>query len=540
MKKIFTFIFACFLLTGTLPLAAQGDAKTEKEGVMSLVFDQLKQQFGIDFKALANPQLNAETLLKSSYNKQSALRADSKTLTIRPDSAVIDIEDITATNFGTIDEIRLYFEDYALYKVPALLVGILPGIQDDASVEILLPETVRVEGGFLKELDVKLLFEQTGPLHSTFGKIDVSVSLNIPGVGVQTLDLMTFELESFEGSESIMGGFAFTANLDEIRAFTNTAIGKALLGDNAIVPDYNTLITAKTEILKGTVTLNTYATTTTPATSVPTGKSVITLDPASRIYIDNVAQTIFTDGAETGWFKMKYSYVDDTELTVCADIYAFASAAMEGDGTYAGSTIYTMSNFVKNPPVTTGGAIMAAIDAAVTKLAATDPVLYEMVIDSASVTKDTTTLRVIGVKAYIEGDNAIGEVITDNYASGIAVYQTLVKATASKKTNEIIVQNYAADVLQSTFYFNSNVMNYLGMGTEQVVENAGIYVVVTDNGLTLKGIDKGTYSVVDMRGVKLAEGVISGNYIQTPFLNKGIYVLLVKDGSKTKAIKFAK
>ena len=520
MKRFFTFIGVCIFLTGTL--SAQTDfTKDQKQalqkGVMSQVFDQLNQQFGIDFKALANPQLNVEKLLGSSLSQPSALRAANGTLTIRPDSAIIDIDDITIPSFTTITEIKMYFEDYALYKVPDLI---------GRSIEMELPQKVRIEGGLLSDINLTLYLKQTGPLHSTFGKIDVSTSFTL--IGEQNVDLMSLELTSFEGSETVIGGFAFLVNLNGIRDFSNSTLGQLLFSDMEI-PAFNSLQTVKPNLILGTVDVRSYAASPTDAAVViPLDKSLITLDLNSKIFISSIAQTVYASGVETAWVKSLLSVVDDKNLVV--DNYAFASAAMEGAGTYIGSTNYTMSNFIANPPLTTTSAIIAAIRAA------TDPVLYQMVIDDISAAKDTTTRKVIGIKAYEEGTNAIGEVITDDYEKG--GLQTIIKATASKISNVIIVEQFEAGIKKATYYFNSNALDYLS--TEDIIAKPEIIVSVTDNGLYVNGCEKGTYSIIDMRGRKLAAGVISGNYIQTPSLSKGIYVLIVTDNGVAKAIKFAK
>lgn len=540
MKRIFT-LLSVFLLTVALNLSAQ-TSLSEKEGkaikeVMPLVFDQLNQQFGIDFLSLTKSETALDGMLKSATLNRAVtgLRASNEVLSIRPDSVIIDIDDIDLTPLGRISEVKLYFEDYATYRLPDVL---------GAAVDVLLPQKVLIKGGLLSDLKLVLNFEQTGELHSPFGKIDASLA-----IGTSSYPLLTVAVESLEGSESLLGGFIFSVNMDGMRALKDIPLVGGFLEDYiALLPPYNFQLNVKPDLLKGLVDVSSFVAPVGPTpTPILINETEIALNLESKIYIDHITSKTIAEGEEVEWERTwcKFEEVKDS-IIITLDDYSFDSAEMDMEtATYEGSTIYTAAN---GYPAPTNASLVVksttsqAVEVALRALASGSPTHYSLLIEEVNKLEEKEISQIITVTPTLGATEAVARVLIADYENGELAETTEIKATARLADQFIKVEFFdGAGNLSATAYFNSNFINW--MGNEEIIttQATGLKVAVTDAGLyLLNGGEKGTYTIVDIKGSKLAGGVISGNFIQTPNLNKGIYILLVTDKGKTQAVKFAK
>ncbi len=181
MKKLFTSVMAALCLAAPVgTLSAQQTQLTEaqkeafKKEVLPVVFEQIKEQAGIDILGWANPQLS-NTFAGIPVLESSSLRATTTDpMTVHPDSIVVDLaslglktEDIPLVGSMIGDEITIGFEGYETKTLPLITAGTHP-------ITIDLPQTINVKGAAGTLASVK--FES--PEGST-KLIDVNVSLSL-------------------------------------------------------------------------------------------------------------------------------------------------------------------------------------------------------------------------------------------------------------------------------------------------------------------------------------------------------------------------
>ena len=544
MKKIFTLLFsASIILLGNMGAASAQTQLTNEQKqaiqkeILPAVFKQMDQQFGIDIPSFIQPETLFQNILKSSMGN---LRSDDWTHTpmdIRPDSAILSVE---IADMG-ISSIKLVFSDYQDIAFPTI---------NRYPANLKLPKVIQILTGdsFLDGLSLKLHID---PIASSAEIISgVNIGIGMAG-SKESLAILTFErlpgASSLASSvEDYLGGFNLVVNIDGVRAMLGGPFGalfSGVLPTGFQLPEANFNILVTPELLAGTINASLYAIPAAmPTMKVPMGDAVVALDLLS-LSVRNITLTAYDDlGVVAGWSRLwpTMKQVNSQDLVLTIAEYGFASAAMT-DSVYLGSTIYTMSDYTSLIP-TTSALVAKALDNVAALLRAEHPAFYKMVverIDGEDAAEEKVIQQVIEIIPYFEGNDAIASILIQNYTDGVPGETTEIKATAYGGSELIILDILdAAGVSTAKIYFNTNILQVLS--NEDALEVPKLIVSATDNGIYVNGCDKGTYSIISMMGTKLASGTLSGNYIQTPNLNKGIYVFVLTVNGKTQTVKFVK
>lgn len=127
MKKVFTLISMALCLVAssfttsaqTVQLSEAQKTEIQKE-VLPVVFEQIKEQTGLDILGWAQPQLTKDFIQSLPVlNTQSGFRADSPTpYSVKPDSIVINMKAINAGISLLTGDIKVDFEDYTTRTIP--------------------------------------------------------------------------------------------------------------------------------------------------------------------------------------------------------------------------------------------------------------------------------------------------------------------------------------------------------------------------------------------------------------------------------------
>ena len=127
MKKVFTSISMALCLVAssfttsaqTVQLSEAQKTEIQKE-VLPVVFEQIKEQTGLDILGWAQPQLTKDFIQSLPVlNTQSGFRADSPTpYSVKPDSIVINMKAINAGISLLTGDIKVDFEDYTTRTIP--------------------------------------------------------------------------------------------------------------------------------------------------------------------------------------------------------------------------------------------------------------------------------------------------------------------------------------------------------------------------------------------------------------------------------------
>ncbi|WP_455628345.1 hypothetical protein [Parabacteroides chinchillae] len=530
----------------TIPIVAQQQLtvqqkKTIKTEVVPVLFDQLKQQTGIDFLEFANHQLSIESIVNSQlFIPQNSLRADesSTPVNIKPDNVVLKasaINEILA-QMTENDTLKITFENYQKVTLPVEI--------GTYSTSIDMPMTIKANvyqsGQWLPLaiVNIKITPESEG---SILGK--TVISLDIMGGGENPI--LTLNLSQDKTTYAIVADVTLEQMLRELLTLTGVTI-----------PEYNYQVTIGISdmLIKGYIPFSLYGIPTTTGTNkIPMGDANVFISfdnpmPIQMIQIKSYTYT--TNGAPTNSYKkLTFSIAQKNEnLTITIQ----DSTSNEGwtSNTYAGTKLITMTDYSKIPTTATS-ALVLAIDHAVRAVEGNTNPNYKMLIQSA---KDANGDGVISDNEIISNDMEIDVSTNLDVTTGKAVANASIKqmnnetmqltATVPLKERRIAVEiapvkNGVATPI-ATAYFLSNISGIITSNeTSPVLEKTCVYAQA--GGIYIENADKAAYSVTGINGGLIAQGIIAGanEYVTIPNQMKGnIYIVTIMKDNVRKSFKF--
>ncbi len=555
MKKIFTSISMALCLAAssfttsaqTVQLSEAQKKQIQKE-VLPVVFEQIKEQAGLDILGLAQPQLTSDFIGSLPiFNAQSGLRADATDpFKLQVDSIIISTAAIPGipTFIAPIlgEKLKVEFSDFKTTTIPMVSMFIgrdlkieLPGtIKAGALAEINITTTGK-DGDlapFTMTMTMSLLGGAATPL------LEYSMIQN------PTTSLLEASLDIQEGMRALMGMLSpaepgqpetpamdFLVTMNPAGFFTG-AIPMSLYG-----------------ILEADPT----------AQRIPMGDAAVALDFSNQqMPIKSIGLTSYENAQAKGWrdlmFKMEQK---DKDLVLTIDNMVYSSAD-RNDAKLANSTIVTMTDNTKDMTLKdTKSAVRSVINRVVTELATEGKVApYRMLVETAIDTDgdgvidaNDTKMPVMDVEVTpsIVGTNAVAEMNIKSYAYDETTHaQTVtnmtVNATADM-TSEIIkvdVIPEGSPVSIASAYFKSNALGIVTSNDNIAVSD--LKVTPVEGGLYIANNGKATYRIINMTGATLVNGTVSGDnaYISTSSLAKGIYVIVVTENGVSQSVKFVR
>ena len=557
MRKLFTSVMAALCMAAPLStLSAQQTQLTEaqkeafKKEVLPVVFEQIKEQAGIDILGWANPQLS-NTFAGIPVLESSSLRAAATDpMTVHPDSIVVDLASLglDLSSMGEIgsmvggmigNEITITFDGYETKTLPIFTVGSHP-------ITVDLPQTINVKGQTGTTV-ASINFES--PEGST-KLIDVNVSISALN-GMVNLDLLGCTLEQNETTDLV-------ANVDikdDLRTIAQAAAG-ILGGENSasilegLEPDYQITV-GLSGLATGTIPATLYAIPENiTGTLVPMGNAVVHLNMLNTMMpVEQIDVTGYKDNAVT--YSVLYLDMTKTESSastvssLVVDNWKYGSEA-KTDSTLTNKTFITMTDNTPSIPTTPKAAVKSVINHVVAQLAEDgEATWYELSIaqtgnKDATTAEDATPVVDITVSPYTAGTEAIADVDITTYKDGEAATYT-VRATADLTSKVITVDVINDETTYGTAYFTSNAMDIITANEDIATEAAAIRIIPTDNGVRVLNAERADYQIVSMTGSTVARGVVSGDEtISTANLPKGIYVIAVDQNGDREVVKFVR
>lgn len=533
MRKLFTSVVAALCLAAPMStLSAQNtqqltEAQKEaiKKEVLPVVFEQIKEQAGIDILGWANPQISANSLsgvpaLESSNLFRSTRAAQS--ISVKPDSILINAGLLAPEMNGT--NVKVTFGGY---DTKDITIG-------ETSLSIDLPSTIDIALGTFSLVSVNITSE-VGQIMGLPFTMDVNMTSMIFGLNnadivncslalndtnleanVDIEDGMQTLLTSIGNLGSLVGGgleipenIATALNTDYL---VQVGVGGILAGTSNQIP---ASLYAIANDLTGVRT--------------PMGTAVVTLNPTNTFPIQRIDVTPYTNG------QAGNPYYFDLNMSVSNQVYTLKVdkyESTEEDAPIAETTTITTSGTIA--PTIFGGIqdlVNSVITRAVNELANEgEATWFQMVID-----KNDATIATITVEPSVVGTDAIAEVSIDLQDKGTYT----VTATADLAGSNVIEVEVAdANTTYGTAYFTSNIAGVI-TANESVEESvATMKVVPTQNAIRVTNVDKGTYRIVSMTGAVVASGHINGDtYIPTASLAQGIYIVAVEANGTLQSVK---
>ena len=539
MRKLFTSVMAALCLAAPAStLSAQNQQLTEaqkeafKKEVMPVIFEQIKEQAGIDILGWANPSLS-NTFEGIPVLESSNLRAASaEAISVKPDSVVLDATALGLPAIATPiigEEIKIEFEDYSDISLPASISA--------TPITISLPKAIVVNDGL-----ATLTFEQT---EGSTNLLDLNVHLS--ALSVMNYDLIgcTLGLEAAN----------LTANVDikdglrELIGTLGSIPGVGITVPEGLKTDYQITV-GLAGLTKGSVSATLYSVAEGSVTNItPMGTADVVLNMAENAMfpVDSMNITGYkADGTNYSTYKFSVSETT-TSGNIVTKLFVdkYTRPTADGKNTFAenGRTIITARDFTPSIlPLTPKAAVQSVLKDVVNQLAEGEaPNWYDLTISTANSTtaEAGTEVAYITVSPYMASTTtAIADV--DVRIGGTTAPTYTIRATADLTSNKI-----AVDVVKEgettpygTAYFTSNIAGII-TANESVEETvATMKVVPTENAIRVTNVDKGTYRIVSMTGAIVASGHINGDtYIPTASLSQGIYIVAVEADGVMQSVK---
>lgn len=542
MRKLFTSVVAALCLAAPMStLSAQNtqqltEAQKEaiKKEVLPVVFEQIKEQAGIDILGWANPSLS-NTFAGIPVLESSNLRAASaESVSVRPDRIALstdkivsllpdglipsDLQPIIDAVLG--DTINVTFADYDVKTLPISL-GQTP-------ITVDLPATINIAGNVPL---ASVYFESTtDSANGTLLDLNVDMEITLTGGGERS-DLVSCTLTMSQAME-------LNANVD-----VQDGLRSLLTMLSVPAVDYLVTVNLSGLMTTGTIPASLFAIPEGGASTarVSMGDAVVYLNqaPTALFPITKINVTGYSnEGAANAWSIFNFNMNETTSEVAVAKVLSvdkyIAESSTMADSTFKQRTIITMTDNTPSIPTTPEAAVKSVVNRVVSELAEEGKATwYELNIEQIddNLTNDVKQVLNIEVQPYFEDETtAIADVIITP-ANGS---EYVIKATADLTNNKIAVQ--VADY--GTAYFTSNIAGVI-TANESVEESvATMKVVPTQNAIRVTNVDKGTYRIVSMTGAVVASGHINGDtYIPTASLAQGIYIVAVEANGTLQSVK---
>lgn len=543
MKNFFTSVMAALFMAAPVGnLSAQTSqqlTKSQEEAIkkelLPVVFEQIKEQAGIDILGWANPQLT-NTLSSIPMLESSNLRAAAaNTVNVKPDSITVNLKalglNISSTPIvGNLigDKVNILFQGYDTKTLPLVSIG-------GAPVTVEMPETILVMG----KAETPIMTINFKSVEGSTKLLDMEVELSL--LSVSKYDLLGCSLEQDMNTD-------LTAKVDireDLRNLAKTIAG-VIGGDDSnaqlagLDVDYEVSV-GLSGLVNMAIPASLFAIPEGSATTarIPMGDAVVSLDLSnSMMPISKIDVTSYEAGTASAWslFKLDASKTTtSTSAVTKIDIDKYShSTAEKKDTSFVEKTVITMTDLTPSLPTTAKSSVQGVITRVVNELANDGKATwYELNITKTEKEQEAKEIVSIKVSPYMSGTNAIADI--DIVADGSAY---LVRATADLSGSKKI----AVDVIQgetsfATAYFTSNIAGVIT--SNESVQVSDVKVIPTANAIRVLNADKASYQIYSITGAMMANGTIAGDaYISTANLAKGIYIVVVEANGVKQSVKF--
>lgn len=519
MKKIFTSVIAALCLAAPVGnLSAQTSqqfTKSQEEAIkkelLPVVFEQIKEQAGIDILGWANPQLT-NTFSSIPVLESSSLRAaTANAINVKPDSLLLNLANISP-DLAMFGNAKVTFSDYVTANLPVSIRSSL--------FEISMPKKIVISALDMEFASVDFTYD----IQPTAFSVDVNMS--IPLLQFMNKDLLACSVSLTDTN--------LNASVD-IQDGLKTLLASWEPAAAALNVDYLVEV-GISGLATGKIPASLYAVTNdAAAVKVPMGTAILTLNNNNTFPIEKIDVVSYTNGAptDTTLFKLNMAKSNLTS-TLYVDKYSVPNSAI--DTTFLERTIIAMTDYTPTFPTTAEAAVQSVITRVVNELANEGKATwYELSIAKSKGEEEAEELVSIKVSPYISGTNAIADI--DIVAGGSAY---LVRATADLTGS----QKIAVDVIQNettyaTAYFTSNILG--AVTSNESVQVTDVKVIPMANAIRVLNADKASYQIYSISGAMMANGTIAGDaYISTANLAKGIYIVVVEANGVKQAVKFVR
>lgn len=572
MKKLFTSMgLAAMSLFAAAPTFAQqsltaNQAETVVKTVFPAVMEQVKLASGLDIQAIAEG------------NMDWTLYSRIPTITVQPDSARVKVTSLMsmvasdeegssvvippaiATMFG-LDNLKINFTDYQKINFSMGELTSEISLPATTAVDLVMPGSIKIliEAEPTTDANATMPFKKLVVKSEVDPTISAAIGGSMPTIAplFQSGTILTVSQSSANGINTVTtelsgAGLAIAQMMADEDEPLIAKFSKATDMTKMATDKYYT-VTTTNYLPNGTAIVDEVETVYNPTQTLPLiADSIVTKSYENDGTLNNVTKRVFQLSATSG-------DADNTITKVTTDsITAYTDNAVSASFVEKDSTIM----YGNKIPLDYKKITLSFIQSVIADMATLNEVDVPFSMDQYTKKNEdseytaesqiTMLMERLAAATTAEADTIHSEIILTDYADGSELLDETsanVICIGLTKDQAIICMHMGGiDATEenkiATIYAKSNLLSIATDNEEIAAPQSNVTFGFAANGIYVNNCKQGRYTIVDMNGRIVANGVIAGEgaYIATPQLTRGsIYVIAVQDEKGlVKAAKFAK
>ena len=572
MKKLFTSMgLAAMSLFAAAPTFAQqsltaNQAETVVKTVFPAVMEQVKLASGLDIQAIAEG------------NMDWTLYSRIPTVTVQPDSARVKVTSLMSmvasdeegssvvippaivTMLG-LDNLKINFTDYQKINFSMGELTSEISLPATTAVDLVMPGSIKIliEAEPTTDANATMPFKKLVVKSEVDPTISAAIGGSMPTIAplFQSGTILTVSQSSANGVNTVTtelsgAGLAIVQMMADEDEPLIAKFSKATDMTKMATDKYYT-VTRTNYLPNGTAIVSEVETVYNPTQTLPLiADSIVTKSYENDGTLNNVTKRVFKLSATSG-------DADNTITKVTTDsITAYTDNAVSASFVEKDSTIM----YGNKIPLDYKKITLSFIQSVIADMATLNEVDVPFSMDQYTKKNEdseyTAESQIIMLMERLtaattaEADTIHSEIILADYEDGTAeVDETSANVICIGLTKDqaiICMHMGGMDATEenkiATIYAKSNLLSIATDNEEIAAPQSDVTFGFAANGIYVNNCKQGRYTIVDMNGRIVANGVIAGEgaYIATPQLTRGkIYVIAVQDEQGlVKAAKFAK
>ena len=571
MKKLFTSMgLAAMSLFAAAPTFAQqsltaNQAETVVKTVFPAVMEQVKLASGLDIQAIAEG------------NMDWTLYSRIPTVTVQPDSARIKVTSLMsmvasdeegssvvippaiATMFG-LDNLKINFTDYQKINFSMGELTSEISLPATTAVDLVMPGSIKIliEAEPTTDANATMPFKKLVVKSEVDPTISAAIGGSMPTIAplFQSGTILTVSQSSANGINTVTtelsgAGLAIAQMMADEDEPLIAKFSKATDMTKMATDKYYT-VTRTNYLPNGTAIVDEVETVYNPTQTLPLiADSIVTKIYKNDGTLNNVTKRVFKLSDTSGAVGNTITKLTTDSITAYTDNAVSASFVEKDSTVMYGNKIPLDYNKITLSFIQSVIADMATLNEVDipfymvqyttdedSEYTAESLITMDMERLAAATTAEADTIHSeITLADYVDGTDEVDETSANVICIGLTKDQAIICMHMGDM--DATEENKIA-----TIYAKSNLLSIATDNEEIAAPQSDVTFGFAANGIYVNNCKQGRYTIVDMNGRIVANGVIAGEgaYIATPQLTRGsIYVIAVQDEKGlVKAAKFAK
>lgn len=571
MKKLFTSMgLAAMSLFAAAPTFAQqsltaNQAETVVKTVFPAVMEQVKLASGLDIQAIAEG------------NMDWTLYSRIPTVTVQPDSARVKVTSLMsmvasdeegssvvippaiATMFG-LDNLKINFTDYQKINFSMGELTSEISLPATTAVDLVMPGSIKIliEAEPTTDANATMPFKKLVVKSEVDPTISAAIGGSMPTIAplFQSGTILTVSQSSANGINTVTtelsgAGLAIAQMMADEDEPLIAKFSKATDMTKMATDKYYT-VTRTNYLPNGTAIVDEVETVYNPTQTLPLiADSIVTKIYKNDGTLNNVTKRVFKLSDTSGAVGNTITKLTTDSITAYTDNAVSASFVEKDSTVMYGNKIPLDYNKITLSFIQSVIADMATLNEVDipfymvqyttdedSEYTAESLITMDMERLAAATTAEADTIHSeITLADYVDGTDEVDETSANVICIGLTKDQAIICMHMGDM--DATEENKIA-----TIYAKSNLLSIATDNEEIAAPQSDVTFGFAANGIYVNNCKQGRYTIVDMNGRIVANGVIAGEgaYIATPQLTRGsIYVIAVQDEKGlVKAAKFAK